>query len=119
MKVERGLSTDNSHPLTNPFPLSSGIFFELRGGNICDPILGTFFGYQWFGPKFPKYVWKAFCKFKVLPFLSWRFGNRGGYIGFKAYGVDSEAYKNWIDPSEVYEGSYAMCLTFRPFASLK
>ena len=54
----------------------------------------------------------------MAPTWRWPGTNRGGYLGFKLYGVDAEAYKNWISPEEVYEGSQAVCLTVRPFANL-
>ena len=114
MRVIRGLSTNKEHPLTSPFPLTNGVFIELRGGNICDPV----FGGNWFSEPYPKHVLRFFCPWAILPFISWRFGNRGGYIGLKAYGADPEAYLNWMPKEDVYEGSQALCFSARPFATI-
>jgi len=115
MRIIRGFSTHSSQPLTSPFLESNGLFIEFRGGDFCDPIDGG----QWFGPKFPKRILRFFLKYPVLPFISYRIGKRAGYIGAKAYGVDSEAYKNWMKPEEVYDGSQALCFSMRPFATMK
>ncbi len=50
--------------------------------------------------------------------VSYRIGNKGGYYGWKIYGADSEAYKNWMHPFEVYDGSQAMMLSIRPSATI-
>jgi len=99
---------------TSPFLEKNGIAFELRGGDICHPWGSG----DWFKPPYFRSVWRAFCRWPVLPWITWRRGNRGGYIGFKAYGADSEAYKNWMDPADVYEGSMALQMSCRPFATL-
>lgn len=57
----------------------------------------------------------------VLPFIAfrWPFTQRACYLGFKLFGVDSPAYKEWLcGPEDVFEGSQALCLTIRPFARL-
>jgi len=115
MKVLRGFSTHLDQPLTSPFLDSNGLFIEFRGGDFCDPIDGG----QWFGPKYPKRILRFFLKYQVLPFISYRIGKRAGYIGAKAYGVDSEAYKNWMPEGSVYKGSQALCFSMRPFATMK
>jgi hypothetical protein len=116
VKILRGISTNAAQPLTSPFPLKNGVFFELRGGDICEPVG---FNSNWFEPPFPSRVIRKFCAWRVLPFLSWKFGTWGGYIGFKAYGVDSPIYQYWLCPYfEVYPGSVALCLSARPFATL-
>ena len=55
-------------------------------------------------------------------FISWRFGNHGGYIGAKAYGVDSPEYKKWPAMKnlqhEIYDGSQAIMFSVRPHATL-
>lgn len=48
--------------------------------------------------------------------VSYRIGKRAGYYGWKIYGVDSDAYRNWLDPLDVYDGSQAMMLSIRPWA---
>lgn len=35
------------------------------------------------------------------------------YLGWKCYGVDSQAYLTWLPREHVYDGSYATCLTIR------
>jgi len=114
MRITRGLSTNTTQPATAPFPLSSGIFMELRGGDICHPIGSG----DWFKHPYFKRVFRAFCRWPVLPFISWRFGSKGGYIGAKIYGVDSPEYKNWLPEKDVFEGSQAIMLSIRPFASM-
>ena len=120
MKVDVIYRNDPERPITDPVLEPGGRRLVLRvyRGDVCDPVLGTLFGYHWFEPPFPKYVVRK--KVSARPFLifKWPFLNRCCYMGWKAYGVDSEAYKNWIDPAEVYEGSQALCLTIRPFAKL-
>lgn len=117
MRVIRGLSTNRNQPATSPFPAANGLFIELRGGDVCDPI-GA--GSNWFSPPFPRHVIRYFCRWPVLPYLSWRFGRRAGYLGWKIYGVDSPVYGQWLcQPSEVYDGSQALSLTARPFATIK
>ncbi len=114
MKVIRGWSSNPSRPLKDPLLESNGIFIEFRGGDFCDPIDGG----QWFGPKYPKKFLRFFLAYPLIPFISWRAGNRGGYLGAKAYGADPEVYKSWMNPEDVYEGSNALCFSFRPFADL-
>ena len=122
MKVIIHYQSDPERGLTDPLPEKKWSFvFRLYSGDICSPVLGTFFGEKWFEPPFPKYVWRAFCKWPILPFIAWRCNKRGGYLGFKLYGVDSPAYKRWpvgIKPEDVYDGSQSLCVTFRPFAMI-
>ena len=123
MKVTRHYCNDPERPLTDPLPEKEWSFYwRLYSGDICTPVLGTFFGEHWFEPPFPKYVWRTFYKWPILPFISWRFKSKGGYLGFKCFGVDAPAYKEWttgIKPEDVYKDSLALCLTCRPFATIK
>lgn len=117
MRVIRWLSTNRDQPATSPFPARNGVFFELRGGDVCDPI-GA--GSNWFAPPFPRHIVRYRCRRAWLPYLSWRFGRWAGYLGWKIYGVDAPVYAQWLcEPREVYAGSQALCLTARPFATLK
>ena len=116
MNVIRGWSTDRTRPLTDPLLEKNGLFIEFRGGDVLDPVQ---ISGNWFTPPFPSRVLRFFCKYPIFPFISYRLGKKGGYIGAKAYGADSEAYKNWMKPEEVYDGSRALCFSFRPFASMK
>lgn len=114
MKVTCHYRTDTERPLTDPLPEKKWSFvFRLYSGDICDPFDGN-----WFTPPYPKRIWRAHCKWPVLPFIAWRLGKRGGYIGFKLYGADAPAYLNWMKPEDVREGSQAVCLSFRPFADI-
>lgn len=116
MKVTRGFSTDPERNLMDPLLEKNGIFFELRGGDICHPKGEG----KWFEPPyFPDGVWRTFCRWNILPFFAYRLGKKHGYMGFKAYGADSEAYKNWMNPEDVYEGSQALHVSIRPFATVK
>lgn len=114
MRVIRGLSTNKDQPSTAPFRKTSGIFIEFRGGSFCHP-LGQG---DWFKPPYFERVLHFFLGWPIIPFISWRIGNRGGYFGAKIYGVDSEAYKNWLPAEEVYDGSQAIMFSIRPFANL-
>lgn len=120
MKVECHYRNDTERGVMDPVlePGSRRFVFRLYSGDICDPIHP---GRNWFTPPFPENVWRAHCKLPILPFIAWRwpFLKRAGYIGFKLYGADAPAYKNWMDPAEVYDGSRAVCLSFRPFARLE
>jgi hypothetical protein len=106
---------DHERPLTDPVPEIGGRWFVLRiySGDYCDPIGGT-----WFDPqKLPRFVLRARMFF--MPFIAWRWPfSKAGYAGFKLFGVDSPAYKNWLPLEEVYEGSQACCFSLRPFAGL-
>jgi hypothetical protein len=92
-------------------------WFELRGGDVLDPRDGG----QWFGPDFPKKFWRYFVKRNCLPFISWRFNKRGGYLGWKAYVADGEIYpqyRQWMPIEDTQQGSAALCLSARPFADM-
>lgn len=114
MKILRGLSTNPAQPATQPFPAGSGFFFELRGGDILHP-LGQG---DWFRPPYFERIYRAWCSWCILPYLAWRIGNHGGYIGFKAYGADSEAYRYWMPAGDVYAGSQALQISGRLWATL-
>jgi len=109
---------DHERPLVDPLPELGGRRFIVRlySGDVCDP-----FGGQWFGPDYPKHVIRFFTRLPILPFVAWKwpFMDRAGYIGFKLYGVDAPAYKHWMPPDDVYDGSQAVCFSFRPFATIE
>jgi len=122
MKVVCHYRNDPERSLTDPLPEKNGFVFRLLSGDICSPMFREFRKEHWFVPTYPTWVWRAFCKLPILPFIAWRIGNKGGYIGFKTYGVDSDAYKLWthgIKPEDVYDGSYALTLSCRPFATIE
>ena len=120
MNITCHYRNDPERPLTDPLPEPGGrrFIFRLYSGDWLDPVcVGT----NWFNPPYPKRIWHRFVKWPVLPFIAWRwpFTTRGGYLGFKLYGVDAPQYREWLcKPEEVYDGSQAVCLTVRPFADL-
>lgn len=88
-----------AQPLTKPFPVSDGAFFALRTGDLCSPN-------SWAAPTRVRRAWLSIPR----PFLSWRRGARGFYVGWKVFGCDLDHYKAFpaINPAEVYRGSIAM-----------
>ena len=114
MKVIRRFGNKLDRPGTDPLLEENGFWWELRAGDICHPQGEG----DWFDPPYFAKVFYAFIKYPILPFISWKLGTWGGYAGFKIYGVDAEAYKNYMKPEEVYEGSKAMHVSIRPFATL-
>lgn len=119
MKVTCHYRNDPERDLTSPLLRDTPrrFVFRLYSGQINDPVQ---IGGNWFTPPYPTSVWKKFVTWPVLPFISWKwpFMNRGGYMGFKLYGVDAPAYKEWMNPEDVYDGSQALCTSCRPFADL-
>lgn len=114
MQVNQVFSTNPTQALTSPFRSTNGITLTFRTGDVCHPKgLG-----KWFEPPYFSEVLRFKTKIP-LPFISYRWGDKGGYIGAKVYGADSEAYKNWMKPEDVYEGSQAMHFSMRVWASLK
>jgi len=85
---------------------------EWRGGDVVRP-----FGGQGFGPVFPVNVLRLRCPRRILPFVTWGPGvvpfSNGGYLGFKAFGVDRAEYRAWLPGPEIFEGSVALCPSFR------
>lgn len=115
MQVDVRYRNDPERGLTDPLPELGGRRFVMRvySGDVCDPLFGN-----WFTPPWPKYVVRF--KFRFLPFVAWKWPliNRAGYIGFKLYGADAEAYKNWMPAEDVYDGSQALCFSVRPAATI-
>lgn len=124
--------------LTNPKRSKFGVTLALRGGDVCHPlgegkwfeppyfekvlrfhmtsdipisiaviwaylICTAFVIFDWWGVLAIPLFWLNPGLWTTWNLFGWR-----GYFGAKIYGVDSEAYKNWIDPKEVYNGSYAI-----------
>lgn len=103
---------DRDRPLYDPLPERNGLVLRFIRGDLCDPMDG-----QWFGPRWPARVIRWRFERLPIPFLAWKFGPWLGYLGAKVYGVDSPAYLNWMPARDVYAGSFAFCLSARPFAS--
>lgn len=114
MNIIRGWSTDKTRNPVDPLLEKNGIFLEFRGGNFLHP---TGEG-KWFDKPYFKKAWSFFIKWPIIPFISWKVGSKGGYIGAKAYGVDSLTYKDWAGEENIYEGSQAIMISIRPFATI-
>lgn len=111
MKIIRALSTRPDQPATSPFPLTNGVLFEMRGGDIAEPLA---LKANWFSPPYPERVFRYFLRWPLLPYVAVKWGRFGFYAGAKIFGVDSDAYKEWLcPPEEVYDGSLALCFTIR------
>lgn len=115
MKILRGITSNAAQAQTAPFPQGGArFFFELRGGDVLHPLGAG----DWFAPPYFSRWVRFFCPWPVLPFLSWKIGRYGGYIGAKAYGADSDAYRAWMPAGDVYPGSVALMASIRLFARL-
>lgn len=93
---------------TNPKRDSFGISLLLRWGDVCHP-LGQG---DWFNPPYFSRVLR-FYSYLPLPFIAWNLCGWRGYLGAKVYGADSPAYKNWMNPEDVYDGSLAIQFSAR------
>lgn len=117
MKAEVLYRNDPERPLTDPLPELGGrrFIFRIYSGDYCDPFRDPD---GWFGPQLPRLMIRAVLSW--MPFVAWRWPGttRGGYFGFKLYGVDSENYKTWIPVHDVCPGSQACHFSIRPFANL-
>jgi len=100
-----GWRSNKNQDWTDPFPKENGVYLSFRGGDVIQPWFGN-----WFKEPYFKYVWHFFVKYPIMPFLSWKFGRFGGYLGCKCFGVDAEAYKHWMPDGWVYSGSRAIML---------
>lgn len=98
MNVTTHWANRPEQPLTSPFPVKGGWFVAVRSGDLCSPD-------DW---EKPVHVRRARVLFR--PFLSYRRGSFGFYVGWKAYGADNEDLKSFpsINPHEVYVGSAAL-----------
>ena len=119
MKVTCHYRNDSEREMNDPLPEKAWSFvFRLYSGDICSPMLRMLRKENWFNPPYPSKVWRKLVKWPVLPFFAWRFKRKGGYVGFKCYGADPVVYKEWMPEVDVYPGSQALTLSFRPFASV-
>lgn len=108
----RVLSRGESLPLQHyNFRDRPGIDIVWRGGDVIRPLNG-----KWFDPPYPTWVVAFFCPLRILPLIRWRIGTKNpavGYAGFKAFGVDSEHYENWLPKERVHIGSVALTPSWR------
>ncbi len=102
--------TTSDEPLTSPKRERFGITFALRGGDVCHP-LGT--NGNWFTPPYFSDTLRFCACIPILPWISWNLFGWRGYAGAKIYGADSPAYKNWMNPDDVYDGSLAIHFSIR------
>lgn len=125
MKITCHYRNDPERGLTDPVLEKTGrrFVFRLYSGDWLDPIhISLFKSGNWFNPPFPTNVIHRFVKWPVLPFIAWKwpFMDKAGYLGFKLYGVDNDVYSQWLTTQDqIYDGSQAVCFSFRPFASIK
>jgi hypothetical protein len=115
MKIIDFTNTPTDEPVQHyTFPKTKfGLILGLRGGNVVQP-LGSG---DWFKPPYFSSVLKFYIPLPLLPWFTIRIGKFGFYFGAKAFGVDSDAYKNWLPPEEVYDGSVAVMLCSMRFTS--
>lgn len=114
-----GYSTDTA--LTAPYPAGKiGVKLRLLKGDVMYPDLTT--GHarpgrenetpNWFN-WIPIFVTRKAVGYR--PFFSLGIYGFGVYVGWKVFGVDSQAYMDYpgILPRDIYPGSLAMCPTIR------
>ena len=87
-------------PQTTPFPITRGLFFTIRSGDFYSPD-------SWDFHKVTRYT-RGYVRNR--PFLSFRWGSFGFYIGWKFYGVDTynQLAMPGINVEDVYPGSIAI-----------
>lgn len=118
MKVDVLYRNDPERKLMDPVlePGGRPFVFRLYRGDLLDP-QGDPDG--WFLPVLPERVVRGWLRFAPFVAFKWPFLNRALYIGYKLYGVDAPEYVSWAGRENVYEGSVAMCFSFRPFANME
>ena len=109
-------------PQNHTWRTTNGVSLYFRGGDVYRPDIRNGWprrGYEdddrdWFNTH-PKSAWRWHCKWPVLPFLTFKWGSFGMYVGFKAFGVDSEAYRDFplMQRADVYNGSVALTPSIR------
>jgi len=124
MQVKVLHQNDPERGLTDPLPELGGRkwIHRVYEGDVLMPIFGTFFGEKWFVEPFPNFIIRGYKRRGHFFAWKWPFINKAGYFGWKCYGMDAEAYKLWphgTKVTDVFDGSYALVLTARPFATLK
>lgn len=87
-------------PLTKPFPATDGWLIALRKGDLYSPD-------SW---ALPTRCYRTFVRWIPRPFIAFRRGSFGFYIGWKVWGCDTgkQLVQVGINPMEVYAGSVAM-----------
>ena len=105
-----------AEPTTAPYRSTTGVSFDLRGGDVVQPlalsVTNADGSSRWFTPPgFPR-VLRFRMPLPLLPWISVRIGRFGFYAGAKCFGMDSAAYPDTLGvPSvEIYSGSKAIML---------
>lgn len=100
MKVVTHYSNRKNQPLTSPFPVTDGWFFAIRSGDFYSPN-------SW---KTDEVTMFTRGKISRRPYLSYRRGRFGFYVGWKVYGVDTENQDLMpgIHDEDTYPGSVAL-----------
>jgi len=85
-----------------------GNLFSCSGWNTVRPG-GDPNGGVWFN-RIPDRTVRQYVRTKRLPFFTARWGRFGIYLGYKAYGFDSPAYRDFpgVQTYDVYDGSVAL-----------
>lgn len=109
MNVEILRRNDPERPDTDPLPEANGLVWRVYRGDYCDPLFGN-----WFAAPWPRVL--VTLQLPFMPFVAWKLGRWRGYVGFKLYGVDAEAYRAWLPDRHVYKGSRACCFSARPLS---
>lgn len=141
MKVHQITTCDEG--ITNPKRSGFGVTLALRWGDVCHPLgQGSWFDPPYFSRVMRFYLpmavpvlcfvawlvalvllaanvewWAlpALPTFILIPgaWITWNLFGWRGYLGAKIYGADRDAYMNWMDAKDVYEGSQAIQLSAR------
>lgn len=100
MNVATHWSNRPEQPPTSPFPVTDGWFVVVRSGDFYSPN-------SWKPLEVTMY---SRGRVKNRPFVSWRRGRFGFYLGWKVYGVDTENQRAMpgINPEDVFDGSIAI-----------
>ena len=137
MRTEVFGYSNDPKPWTNPFPErdtddgipgEDGFLWALRGGHMVSPSgwqlrpEATAGSKPTFFNSIPSHVRRLYFFWPVLPFLAFRRGRFGGYIGFKCFGFSDKAYKDFpgVNPEEIQEDNLALSgFTFRLSRNMK
>lgn len=124
-----------SEPTTAPYRTTNGISFDLRGGDVVQPLdvipMTTPDGKsKWYFPPYFQHWLRFYLSFPMLPWLTVKIGRFGMYAGAKCFGVEpsedgvidgeggNESYLGWFaKPMDVFPGSRCIMLFTMRFTS--
>ena len=121
-----GFASDSESTWTSPYPPARfGATFRLLRGDAMRPDLSNVTmrpGREGEAPNWFNCIPVGVCRRVVWyrPFMALRVGRFGVYVGWKVYGVDSEAYYDYpsVRQTDVYVGSRALAGSLRFTTSL-